>query len=215
MEVINMIAVELLDRVLQFDSSEKGADAVILSVTDAVSQSGMIIDCMYIDGIKVYYEYDKYIKENINNIQNIHVNLITEDEFVIDILHTSHSYIEGVLPRLQQIIDSLYTGDKDPAIIDNLADLTEGITWIFSVGREIVDKYYESKYLKFMLDMDYSGDIQRLEEAFAELKNAIMNMDYILIADILNYEVSDVFNKISTAVQELDSSEDSAINIQN
>jgi hypothetical protein len=28
-----------------------------------------------------------------------------------------------------------------------------------------------------------------------------MNMDYILIADILNYEISDVFNSISTTVQ--------------
>ncbi|NLK33929.1 MAG: hypothetical protein GX301_00555 [Gracilibacteraceae bacterium] len=196
-----MIKVEVLDRVFQYDSSEKGAEDIIQSVSDITSQSGLILDCMDIDGNRIYAEYDEYIRENIGSIKDIFVRFVTEDEFIKDIIQTTYSYIQGVLPEIQPIIDSLYTGQKDAGHIDNLGDLMEGIAWIFSVNLEIIAKYPGNKFLSSLLSLNYEENIQRLEEAFNELKAAIMNMDYILIADILNYEISDVFNSISTTVQ--------------
>ncbi|MGI6585262.1 MAG: hypothetical protein ACOX3L_04830 [Lutisporaceae bacterium] len=196
-----MIKVEVLDRVFQYDSSEKGAEDIIKSVEDTAVQSGLILDYMDIDGNRIYAEYDEYIRENIGSIKDIFVRFVTEDEFVKDIIQTTYSYIQGVLPEIQPIIDSLYTGQKDAGHIDNLGDLMEGIAWIFSVNLEIIAKYPGNKFLSSLLSLNYEENIQRLEEAFNELKAAIMNMDYILIADILNYEISDVFNSISTTVQ--------------
>ena len=200
-----MVTVKLLDRVFHYDKSLQGAEDIMLSITKAVSESEMIIDCMDIDDNTIYLDYDKYIKDNIENIEHISVNLVTKDEFITDILHTTYSYIQGAVPKLQLIIDSFYTGKKESAVIDDLANLTEGITWIYSVGREIIDKYYENKYLSAMLEKGYSDDMQRLGEAFGELQGAIMNMDYILIADILNYEVSEVFEKILADARQLES----------
>jgi hypothetical protein len=196
-----MIKVEVLDRVFQYDSSEKGAEDIIKSVEDTAVQSGLILDYMDIDGNRIYAEYDEYIRENIGSIKDIFVRFVTEDEFVKDIIQTTYSYIQGVLPEIQPIIDSLYTGQKDAGHIDNLGDLMEGIAWIFSVNLEIIAKYPGNKFLSSLLSLNYGENIQRLEEVFNELKAAIMNMDYILIADILNYEISDVFNSISMTVQ--------------
>lgn len=193
-----MGTLKILDRIIQYESSEQGAESIVSSIENIVSQSSLIIDSVDIDGIKVYSDYEKHIRENIESIESIQVNLITNDEFVADILQSTYSYIEGALPKVQQIVDSFYTGEKDTVIIDDLSSLTEGIAWIYSVGKELVDKYYDSEYLTSMLRMGYNEDIKKLEEAFEELKNAIMNMDYILIADILNYEVSDVFSRILT-----------------
>lgn len=198
-----MISVELLDRVFQCDSSMQGAKEIMISIDNVVSELGMIIDCMDIDDNKIYSDYEKYIEENIDDIKSIHVNLITKDENIINILNTTYSYIQRVLPELQQIINSFYTGEKTPAIIDNLESLTEGITWIFFVGREIIDNYNQNKYIAVMLNMGYGEDINRLGEVFTDFRDAIMNMDYILIADILSYEVSDVFNKIAGAIEKL------------
>jgi len=181
----------------------QGAKEIMISIDNVVSELGMIIDCMDIDDNKIYSDYEKYIEENIDDIKSIHVNLITKDENIINILNTTYSYIQRVLPELQQIINSFYTGEKTPAIIDNLESLTEGITWIFFVGREIIDNYNQNKYIAVMLNMGYGEDINRLGEVFTDFRDAIMNMDYILIADILSYEVSDVFNKIAGAIEKL------------
>jgi len=209
-----MIKVEVLDRVFQYDSSEQGAEDIIQSVADIIAQSGLILDCMDIDGNRIYMEYDEYIRENIGSIRDIYVRLVTEDEFVMDIIQTTYSYIQGALPGIQPIIDSLYTGNKDAGHIDNLGDLTEGISWIFSVNREIIEKYPGNKFLSSSLGLNYEENIQRLEEAFNELKAAIMNMDYILIADILNYEISDIFNSILTVVQKSGIGREAAGNMQ-
>ena len=93
-----MIKVEMMDRVFQYDSSEKGAEDIIQSVSDITSQSGLILDCMDIDGNRIYTGYDEYIRENIGSIKDIIVRLITEDEFVMDIIQTTYSYIQGALP---------------------------------------------------------------------------------------------------------------------
>ncbi|MEA4848937.1 MAG: hypothetical protein VB106_17020 [Clostridiaceae bacterium] len=188
-----MIKVEILDRVFQYDNSEKGAHDIIRSVSDMTGQSGLILDCMDIDGNKIYMGYDEYIRENIDSIKDIHVHLVTEDEFVKDIIQTAYSYIQGALPKVQPIIDSLYTGNKDAGQIDNLRDLIEGISWILSVSRGIGEKP--------ALGMDYKENMKKLEEAFTGLKDAIMNMDYILIADILNYEVSNAFTNMLSDLQ--------------
>jgi len=209
-----MIKVEMMDRVFQYDSSEKGAEDIIQSVSDITSQSGLILDCMDIDGNRIYTGYDEYIRENIGSIKDIIVRLITEDEFVMDIIQTTYSYIQGALPEVQPIIDSLYTGNKDAGHIDNLGDLMEGISWIFSVNREIIEKYRGNKSLSSLLSLKYGENIQRLEEVFNELKAAIMNMDYILIADILNYEISDIFSSILAVVQKSGIGREAAGNMQ-
>lgn len=203
-----MGTLKILDRIIQYDSSEQGAGSIVSSIENIVSQSGLIIDSVDIDGIKIYSDHEKHIRENIESIESIQVNLITKDEFVTEILHTTYSYIKGALPKVQQIVDSFYTGEKDTANIDDLASLTEGIAWIYSVGKELTTMEFENSYMKAMLEMDYCQDIQRLEDGFIELKNAIMNMDYILIADILNYEILDVLNIISTSIEKLELSKE-------
>ena len=209
-----MIKVEVLDRVFQYESSAKGAEDIIQSVADIVAQSGLILDCMDIDGNRIYMEYDEYIRENIEGIQDIYVRLVMEDEFVKDIIQTSYSYIQGALPELQPIIDSLYTGNRNAGHIDGLSDLLEAVAWMFSVNKEIIAKYHSNKDLSLMLSMDYEESIQRLEEAFAGLKDAIMNMDYILIADILNYEITDIFNNILSIMQKSGISKETAGKLQ-
>jgi len=209
-----MITLKMGDTISQYDKSDQGAEDIILSIYRHISQSGLVLDSMDIDGTRIYSEYDKYVRENIGSITNIKVNLVTRDEFVADILHTACSYISEALPRVQPIIDSLYTGEKDAAIIDDLSKLLEGITWLFSVGREIIDTCRDNSCLAQMISMGYGDDVNRLEEAFNELKSAIMNIDYILIADILNYEILDVFNKMLVTMQKLNLGEEDTANMR-
>ncbi len=207
-----MITVELLDRVHQYDNTIQGAEDIISNIAEAVSSSGMILDSMDIDDSELYSDYGKYIMENIGSIKNIHVNLVTKDEFIEAIIDTTYSYIHAAVPKLHPIIDSLYTGDKSPQTISDLADLTEGITWMYSVGSEIIRDYKNNKSLASMLEIGYESDLQRLSEAFEELKSAIINMDYILIADILSYEISEIFNNILMYMKKIDSNKGSIKN---
>jgi len=196
-----MISVKILDNIHDFDSSPEGADGIIESISNIVENTGLIIDSMDFDDIRVYSDYEGYIRENCANLGSITVNLITKDEFIDYVISTTHEYIQNSLPRIQPIIDSLYTGEKSAEVIEDLAGLTEGIAWIYTVGKEVIAMSTESEHLKAILKMGYSDDIQRLEDAFFELKNGIMNMDYVLIADILNYEILDIFNAISAVLQ--------------
>lgn len=197
-----MISVKILDNVYEYDSSFEGAEAIIEMITNKTADTGLIIDSMELDDIRVYSDYESSIKENYGSLKSIQVNLISRDEFIVSIINTTFEYIQNSLPRLQTIIDSLYTGEKSPDAIEDLAGLTEGIAWIYTVGKEILSMDTESMSLKAIVEKGYSDDIKRLEDAFQELKNGIMNMDYVLIADILNYEIFEVFKSISAMMQQ-------------
>ena len=62
---------------------------------------------MIIDGEPIYENFDMYIQDNIDNIDNINIIARTLKEFAEDILYSTYEYIQEAIPQLESLCNKL------------------------------------------------------------------------------------------------------------
>lgn len=87
------------------------------------------------------------------------------------------------------IANKLYEGDEKIAF-EGLAFISEELTWIFK-GLELTNDIVNMESLNNTIIEHFNVIVESLE-----------NEDYILIADILNYEISPLLNDLINLIKE-------------
>lgn len=107
----------------------------------------------------------------------------------INLLKTMVESIENINLYIEAIVNKLYEGD-DKIAFEGLAFISEELTWIF-------------KGLELTNDIVNMGSLNNnIIEHFNIIVESLENEDYILIADILNYEISPLLNDLINLIEE-------------
>ena len=99
-----------------------------------------------------------------------------------EIIGTAAEYIVKASEGIEQIIDFFQSGGEDIAT-RMMVDLIEGIEWLVQAiegTRDIHGKY--------------SPDISQANSVLTEITEAYENMDYVLLSDLLEYELLPIVN---------------------
>lgn len=163
---------------------------------------------MIIDGIEVYDNFYEYILDNINVIEKVEVITQTYKELVNSVLVSTINYIERIQSRIEELANSFYKKPSQSSWKD-LQDLLDGISWIMNSFamidqdnrlRDLVPSY-ESWNL-------YAMEVFSLKELLSDFEEALLNKDYVSIADILSYELVSIFKGMNVKLLTLVSRED-------
>ena len=107
----------------------------------------------------------------------------------INLLKTMVESIENINLYMEAIVNKLYEGD-DKIAFEGLAFISEELQWIFK-GLDITSDIFDSN--------DIATNIL---EQFTEIVSAMENEDYILVADMLNYEVKPLLEELIKSIKE-------------
>ena len=107
----------------------------------------------------------------------------------INLLKTMVESIENINLYIEAIVNKLYEGDEKIAC-EGLAFISEELTWIFK-GLELTNDIVNMESLNNTIIEHFNIIVESLE-----------NEDYILIADILNYEISPLLNDLINLIKE-------------
>lgn len=143
----------------------------------------LYLDHMVIDGEIIFNNHEDYITESIDEIDNILIRLHNVSEMCKELIFTGAEYLDRMIPQVKELAVNFYKILNEDVWL-KFQELIEGISWI-------------SKTLDFLKDKE--GDMEkvsRLEEIgstlghhLKELENALEQMDSVLIADLLTYEL--------------------------
>lgn len=97
-----------------------------------------------------------------------------------EILITANKYMERLIPAIELLSDMFINGNKHA--MNDLMDLIEGIDYI----TKVLD----------LVEIE-PNIIEMLNEYLSEIINAIQNNDYILVGDLMKYELIPVLLKVS------------------
>lgn len=100
-----------------------------------------------------------------------------------EILITAKNYMEILIPGIDSLSERFINGEKD--VMKDLIDVVEGIQYISKVLRLIEIK---------------ENIIESLNSYLNEIINAIENEDYILIGDLMKYELIPVLLEIKSRI---------------
>lgn len=107
----------------------------------------------------------------------------------INLLKTMIESIENINLYIEAIVNKLYEGDEKIAF-EGLAFISEELQWIFK-GLELTNDILNIESLN-----------NNIIEHFNIIVESLENEDYILIADILNYEISPLLNDLINLIKE-------------
>lgn len=140
-----------------------------------------------VDGKEVLERPEQFLIENIADIDTLEVIAIPAKEFINELLLSSEEYTERVIPHLTTLFNDFYDNPTSRNWIE-LSEIFEGVQWLLSMI-ETVDRsaLRPSNWTEIMVI------IARLKEELPNFEEALENTDHILIADMLQYEISPVF----------------------
>ena len=100
-----------------------------------------------------------------------------------EILITAKNYMERLIPGIDNISEKFINGEKEA--MEDLLDVVEGIQYISKVLKLIEIKENIIEFLNSYLN---------------EIINAIENEDYILIGDLMKYELIPVLLEVKSII---------------
>lgn len=102
-------------------------------------------------------------------------------EIIIETQNSYYDYIVKVSSGCQFIADKIREGNL-PIAISFITDISEGLSWLLEVEKHMKDNMFEIE----------SATVNA-KEFFTEINEAMERQDYVLIADLFEYEIKPIF----------------------
>jgi len=149
---------------------------------------------LVVDGVEVYEEPENYLFERLVTTTKIEVIAKTYREYVNEVLIMSKDYIKRSIPELSVLADGFY---QNPTASDwtNFSDMLEGVQW-FNQMILLINNLKERP-----LNWDEIINLSsKLKSELENLEEAVENKDYILIADIIQYEILPLYEGFESEI---------------
>lgn len=150
---------------------------------------------LIVDGKEVYEELELYLTDHITQIKEIKVITKTVSEFINDLLLTAEEYLDRAVQEIPLLSNEYY---QNPTSVswNKFAQMLEGIQWLNQTIHSINQtKEQPNNWIDYL---NLSGELQSV---LMDLENTIENNDSILIADMIQYELLPIFERLKTVIK--------------
>lgn len=119
---------------------------------------------------------------------------MTNRQLAQETLTDANDYIKVLLSGIDEIVDKFLAGREDLAL-GMMTDLIGGLQWLI----EVVDL---TKPLTEGYQVEFTGR-ESLDGVMSEMTNAFENRDYVLIGDLLNFELKPILGQWAVVLHQL------------
>ena len=108
---------------------------------------------------------------------------MSDEQLIVETMEEARNYVSRFLDGLDSIVESFLKGREDLAFRD-YPHFIEGIGWLMEVLR-LTEPYCTARGLKF-------GSLYQVNQILAEMVEALENRDYVVVGDLMNYEIKPI-----------------------
>ncbi|MFW5648437.1 MAG: hypothetical protein ACOCG5_05065, partial [Candidatus Alkaliphilus sp. MAG34] len=119
----------VLDQVIEYGNKEDNIDSMLGKINQTISNSGLILSHLIVDGYELYGDFYGYFLDNIRYIEKVEVITKTIKETSQEIILSTMDYIERACPQIEILSDEFYKTPREDSW-SNLINLIEGFNWI-------------------------------------------------------------------------------------
>ncbi|MDR4316315.1 Uncharacterised protein [Niallia circulans] len=185
----------LSSEMLIYENSVKNIDILIQKINEDLEKNKLYFSHLIINGKEVYSDFEEQIMEQINTIEKIELVTKTIDEFINDLTVSLNEYSNRAIPSIKQLTEQFYQSPTEESW-GMLQDLLEGLNWMYSTIKSMGNTEL-NEYKEKLLNV-----ANHFEVELPNLLDAIESHDYILIGDIISYEILPQFESIGSITEE-------------
>ncbi|MED4888215.1 hypothetical protein MKY88_03435 [Lysinibacillus sp. FSL R7-0073] len=105
-------------------------------------------------------------------------------EVIQESMESYNEYIRNVIPGTVSIANKLRMDEAKEAL-SMISDFTEGVIWMSDINEKL-------KGLGYSVELN----INDIQEYLEEINEGLQNQDFILVADMFEYEISTFFEQL-------------------
>lgn len=175
---------EKLDVEIEKDDS---LESILNSIESFVESKGKIIEEILLNG-------EEHKKENtidVTDISMIEVKVISPRILALESLREMDVYLEKVIVGIDSILNYLEDSEEKKAM-DIVVELINGMEWIYN----IFDKIEKIMVIDYS-EIEFIEIFNSYKDILEKILESLEKKDFIMLADILNYELKDNLDLIS------------------
>lgn len=172
----------LSSEMLIYENSVENIEILIQKINEDLEKNKLYFSHLIINGKEVYSDFEEKIMEEINRIEKIELVTKTIDEFINDLTVSLNDYSNRSIPIIKQLTEQFYQSPTEESW-GLLQDLLEGLNWIYNTIKSISNGELDDYKQQLLVIANH------LEIELPNLLDAMENQDFILIGDIISYEV--------------------------
>jgi hypothetical protein len=148
---------------------------------------------LIIDDELVYENYEEYFFTNIKKIKQVEVISNSLKSLIDETLYSTYTYLKSGKSLVQDLANTFYQKPQEESW-NNLSDLFGGIEWIIETQDQIDQiKGLETLILSNAVWNEYVQEVNKVISILPELETAMKQQDFVLIGDLLLYEIFPFF----------------------
>lgn len=106
------------------------------------------------------------------------------EQIILETMESYNHYVGEIVKGSIKIADDLRTGNVDSALT-MIKDFSEGLLWLMEVNQKLTD-----------LGKQAELDVNNIQDFFVEINEGLENKDFVLVADIFEYEIAPFFEQV-------------------
>ncbi|AFS77330.1 hypothetical protein Curi_c02500 [Gottschalkia acidurici 9a] len=195
----------ILDKEVVLENKLESIETIFNMINEALyeNEKDYNFSYMIIDGKDIYDEFEYYIEDNIKNISEIKVIVLTLKELIQDNIVTTKDYIDRAIPSLNKLSERFHTEPREEDWHE-IGDLFEGVGWLLESYQNI-DSLEDLNNIisSYEIWNEYVKEVRSLNDLLIEIEQAMKNNNITNIGDLLSQKIVPIFKKMNEKLESL------------
>lgn len=185
------------EKKMELANEPEQIDVVINEINNYLKQNGLKLAHLLVDNISVYDDFYNYLLTHLSGIDTIEAVMFNPREIIDNTLIMTNDYVKSSGPLIIKLAESFYQ-QPDEQAWTSLDDLLEGLQWIIEALKKI-DNFNDLDTIinDYKIWNEYVQNVSEFYEVVPRLEQALVDRDYVLVGDLLLYEVVPVFEALA------------------
>lgn len=188
--------IHILGKSYEYKNETATFDQMLEEINELLSSNDVFIRYMNIDETEVSDNFYEYILGNMEEIQEITIEVTTAKHIVYEALLSTKQYLLRAIPELKPLASEFYA-NKNAETWEKFEQLLEGLSWINQVLCTVEQQKSQNHSWG-----NYVVYLQELIQISENLDEAVKGEDFILLADIIQYEVSELYANLTKEIEQ-------------
>lgn len=171
-----------------------------IDTTKTILMQGRFLYKVMIDGQTFYDGYEVYIVNNFQKIKSMDLLTKSKEEAMQESMSELHAYNRKLLDA-SDLVSSAFYGEPSPEQWQLFSQYIEGLHWVSQTVHFIQAIVTENKQYA-RLEGYLSEVLLQIDDKTKMLNEAAEEKNYVLMGDIIQYEISDTLYKIDEVIGE-------------
>lgn len=173
------------DQAIHLPERDPGAVRQFMEqINKALNENGLVFSHFLVSGMPYYGDIYSLVDEYWNKELPVEIVGITEEEWLSEAKREILGYVGRAAGILQELSQTLYTGESSPAIWRQMSDLSEGMEYLLKI------------FSKTRILSNPDPIISGIQSVSVQLVQALEARDLVLLADLITYEILPLFQQI-------------------